>query len=43
MNRHWASKVMAAAVLGIVLGSYIQHGYATWNRLGQQAFMNHQI
>jgi hypothetical protein len=43
MNRHLASKVMAAGVLGILVGSYIHYDYATWSRLGQQKFMAHQM
>jgi hypothetical protein len=42
MNRRLTSRVLAAALLGIILGLYIRHDYSKWRQRGREEFLLHQ-
>lgn len=39
MNRNFASRLLAAALLAILFGCYIDHLYSTWSRRGRAEFV----
>ena len=36
-------RVIAAVLIGILIGIYRYHDYATWNGRGRDAFISHQL
>src|ERR1700687_622865 len=42
MSRNFTSRVLAAALLGLLLGSYIRHDYSKWRARGRQQFISFQ-
>jgi hypothetical protein len=42
VNRHLTSRVLAAALVGVLFGSYMHHDYARWGQRGLQQFIAHQ-
>jgi hypothetical protein len=42
MNRHLSGKLIAALILGLIVGLRIDHNNAVWGRRGREAFLAHQ-
>ena len=39
MNRRVTSRILAAALLGILFGSYVRHDYRKWSQRGREQFL----
>jgi hypothetical protein len=42
MNRNFTSRVLTTVLLGVLLGSYINHDQSKWSHLGRQAYISHE-
>lgn len=43
MNRLFTSRILATALLAILLGVYTHQQYVKWNQRGRQEFTAHQV